>query len=110
MPGLIIVTIVFLMGTGLEAQWLKQPTPGIPRKLDGKPDLSGPAPRAPDGRPDLSGLWRLNPGAYDGNIVADLKAAEIAPWADALYKQRMEDLGKDDPSTFKWTPERTRSR
>jgi hypothetical protein len=35
--------------------------------------------------------WRL-PGAYDGNIVADLRAAEIAPWADALYKQRMEDL------------------
>jgi len=39
------------------AQWIKYPTPGIPRTADGKPNLSAPAPKTPDGKPDLSGLW-----------------------------------------------------
>ena len=99
-----VATIVFVIGVGTDAQWLKQPTAGIPRTADGKPNLTAPAPRAPDGKPDLSGLWRLNPGAYGGNIVADLKPGEVSPAADALYKQRMEDLGKDDPATFKCLP------
>lgn len=97
-------TLAAVMGAGLNAQWLKQPTAGIPRTADGKPNLSAPAPRGADGKPDLSGLWRLNPGAYGGNIVADLKPGEISPAADALYKQRMEDLGKDDPATYKCLP------
>ena len=39
------------------AQWLRYPTDGVPRKADGKPDLTAPAPRLPDGKPDLSGIW-----------------------------------------------------
>ncbi len=35
---------------------------GLPRLLDGKPDLSAPAPRTPDGKPDLSGLWSNDGG------------------------------------------------
>ena len=31
-----------------------------------------------------------------GNLLADLEPDEIAPAADALYRQRMEDLGKDE--------------
>ena len=99
-----VAVLVSAMCAGLDAQWLKQPTAGIPRTADGKPNLTAPAPRAHDGKPDLSGLWRLNPGAYGGNIVADLKPGEISPAADALYKQRMEDLGKDDPATYKCLP------
>ena len=38
-------------------QWIRYPTPDLPRKADGKPDLTGPTPRLPDGKPDLSGLW-----------------------------------------------------
>ena len=38
-------------------QWIKYPTPGVPRGKDGKPNLSAPAPRAADGKPDLSGIW-----------------------------------------------------
>jgi hypothetical protein len=101
--------IVCAIATPLTAQWLKEPTRGIPRTKDGKPDLNAPAPRAADGKPDLSGLWRFDPGAYSGNIVADLKPADIQPWADHLYKQRMEDLGKDDPGQFKCLPQGPRA-
>jgi hypothetical protein len=93
------------LGTPVGAQWLKEPTKGMPRTADGKPNLSAPAPRTADGKPDLTGLWRIDSGAYGGNLLADLKAADIATSADALYKQRMEDLGKDDPSTFRCLPQ-----
>ena len=76
------------------AQWLNQPTAGIPRNADGKPNLSAPAPRGADGLPDLSGLWRSNwKGVLD--VAFDLKPADISPWAQALVKQRGEDLAKD---------------
>jgi len=97
--------MVCVIGPPVAAQWLKEPTKGIPRTADGKPSLSAPAPRGPDGRPDLAGLWRLDAGPYGGNVLADLKPADIQPWADALYKQRMEDLGKDDPATFRCLPQ-----
>jgi hypothetical protein len=76
------------------AQWLKQPTTGIPRTAEGKPNLSAPAPRTPDRHPDLSGLWRRISN-YSLNIAVDLKPGETAPWAEALSKQRAGDIGKD---------------
>src|SRR5580658_5370063 len=36
-----------------QAQWLNQPTPGAPRKADGKVNMTGPAPRL-NGKADLS--------------------------------------------------------
>ena len=39
------------------AQWVKYPTPGLPRTSSGKPDLNTPAPKTADGKPDLSGIW-----------------------------------------------------
>ena len=94
--GLAIVLSV--LATPLSAQWLRYPTPGIPRTPDGKPNLTAPAPRTSDGKPDLSGLWqRTNNQKYRRNIAADLKPEEIQPWARDLYAQRMEDLGKDSP-------------
>ncbi len=41
----------------LPAQWIHYPTAGVPRTLDGKPNLAAPAPRTRDGKPDLSGMW-----------------------------------------------------
>jgi len=80
------------------AQWVKQPTAGIPRSPDGKPNLAAPAPKATDGRPDLTGLWQLGiEVGYAANITADLAASDIQPWARALSKKRLEDFGKDDP-------------
>jgi len=82
----------------LPAQWLNYPTPGIPRTPDGKPNLAAPAPRTADGKPDLSGVWNgPGPGSYDRNIARDLNPGDIQPWAEALYQQRVRDMGKDAP-------------
>ena len=50
---------------------------------------SGPAPRV-DGKPDLSGVW-WSPSTVDPG------KAEFLPWADALAKERTDNLRKDNP-------------
>jgi len=89
-----VAVFTVLMTVPLAAQWLNQPTPGIPRTADGKPNLSAPAPRTPDGKPDLSGLWNRISPKYSRNIAADLKPGDVLPWAETLVQQRIEDLGK----------------
>jgi hypothetical protein len=94
MNAFLIAIVTVALSAPLAAQWLTQPTPGIPRTSDGKPNLAAPAPRTPDGKPDLSGLWnRLSP-KYHRNIAADLKLEEIQSWARTLVEQRREDLGR----------------
>jgi hypothetical protein len=92
--------LVFLAcGTCVPAQWLRQPTAGIPRDANGRPNLSAPAPRTADGHPDISGLWRRNP-KYILDITVDLKPDDVAPSAQAVVKQRSEDLLKDHPGVL----------
>ena len=95
MKAIRIAVLTLAFSSPLAAQWLNQPTPGIPRTPDGKPNLAAPAPRAPDGKPDLSGLWLKISPKYSRNIAADLKPEDIQPWARALVEQRREDLGKE---------------
>ncbi|MBZ5636232.1 MAG: hypothetical protein LAO55_24140 [Acidobacteriia bacterium] len=93
--AILIVALGAPLVTAVDAQWLNQPTRGIPRTADGQPNLAAPAPRAPDGHPDLSGLWNKISPKYSRNIAADLKPGEVQPWAEALVQKRKEDLGKD---------------
>jgi hypothetical protein len=87
-----------LVAASADAQWLRTPTPGMPRDASGKPNLTAAAPRAADGRPDLSGLWRIGIEiGYAANLTADLAPGDIQPWAAALSRKRLEDFGKDDP-------------
>src|ERR1700680_3946141 len=108
-------------------QWLNYPTPGTPRRRDGKPNLSAPAPRLSNGRPDLSGVWQVEPPApgemehkigdvatfvvpgddprefspYFFNILADFKRGEepTRPEAAAVLRTRAERHGIDYPGT-----------
>jgi hypothetical protein len=102
-PGFACAAALVFAAASADAQWLKQKTAGIPRTADGKPNLTAPAPRTHEGKPDLSGLWRYVPDPYT-NVAADLKPDDVKPSVVELYKQRMEDLGKDDPSTFRCLP------
>ena len=88
-------------GISLDAQWIKLPTPGLPRLPDGKPNLTAPAPRAPDGKPDFSGLWNNDGGdRYYNNVTADLQTSDVAPWAHALFLKRQSEFGKDSMETL----------
>jgi len=82
---LLLVTVAALAS----AQWLKNPTPGVPRLADGKPNLSAPAPKMPDGKPDLSGIWNPNP-KYLRDLASDLKPVDVSmqPWAEAIFNER----------------------
>jgi hypothetical protein len=105
MKAVAFAILLSAAATPLTAQWLRHPTPGIPRTADGKPNLASPAPRTPDGKPDLSGVWqRLT--TYDRNIAADLKPGDVRPWAEALVQRRLEDLGIDHMShaCLPWGP------
>ena len=90
-----LVVIALALSSPVSAQWLNQPTAGLPRTPDGKPNLAAPAPRTPDGKPDLSGLWTKISPKYSRNIAADLKRDEVQPWARALVEERRENLGKE---------------
>ena len=49
--------------------------------------------------PTLSGIWR-GPGPWQLlslNIARDLKPSDIQPWAQAIYQERVHDMGKDSP-------------
>jgi hypothetical protein len=75
------------------AQWLNQPTPGMPRTADGKPNLTAPAPRTADGKPDLSGVC-----AIDGlGAATNITNVEMLPWAQKVYAQRIGTYGHEDP-------------
>jgi hypothetical protein len=82
---LLCASVALGAATPVDAQWIKLPTPGLPRLADGKPHFDAPAPRTADGKPDFSGLWKNDGGdRYYNNIAADLKTSDVAPWAHAF--------------------------
>lgn len=100
-----------LLAACASAQWISYPTPGIPRTADGKPKLDAPVPKKPDGKPDLSGLWQRmrNPNqrvtalAMGPNLEDFMPPGEkippMLPAAEALHQQRQANLMADRPSS-----------
>jgi hypothetical protein len=97
----LIAGAVSWAGTGIAvAQWDPYPMKNVPRTADGKVDLNAPARKTADGKPDLSGFWMPRDVAkYLVNIAADMKPGEVPlqPWAEQVYKERIENNGKDHP-------------
>jgi hypothetical protein len=117
--GAAVLAVVLSCGVAPAfSQWVRYPTADVPRRPDGKPDLSAPPPRLADGKPDFSGIWgtavkapcvdsRTRPvdcgielpmsplGVNIGLGVAG--GLPYQPWAAALVKQRIADGNKDDP-------------
>ena len=106
------------------AQWLNNPTPGVPRKADGKVDMTAAAPRMANGKPDLSGIWMTaEPNRGNGrgtqppanvpdepgdqkNITASRQMRDIGvdigglpyqPWQLPIVKERTANEAIDDP-------------
>ncbi len=91
--------VCFCAGGPVAAQWLKYPTPGIPRTADGKPNLTAPAPKSFDGKPDLSGIWRFDALGYLADITSNLKSGDVLPWAEALSQRRVANELRDAPGS-----------
>ena len=96
------------------AQWLKYPTPGVPKTAAGQPNLNAPAPRTADGKPDFSGIWKPEEnrpcppeGCNDmpvGQQFVDMGwglkgGLPYQPWAAALTRQRTAELRLNDPNS-----------
>jgi len=77
------LVMLLLFPSASTGQWLTQPTPGIPRTADGKPNLSSPAPRTADGKPDLSGLWHAG-----AKYESDFKPSDAQAWAQTKSRER----------------------
>jgi hypothetical protein len=121
----IVATVIVALAAGtisLFAQWPRYSS-GVPKKEDGKPDLTAPTPRMPDGKPDFSGVWNLAQGGGGGrggakgkgapappvdpdapplatffNIGASFKEGlPLRPWAQQVLDERKGNNSKDNP-------------
>src|SRR5215467_8221352 len=97
------VCLAMIWTISASAQWLNYPTPGVPRTVDGKPNLAAPVPKTADGKPDLSGIWqrvrsaneRANAAAAGLSIGPSLenlmrpgeKIPPMLPAAEAIYRK-----------------------
>jgi hypothetical protein len=95
-----VAIVIVALAVTAGAQWLDHPTANIPRLPNGKANLAAPAPRKANGQPDLSGIWQVPGIRFLLNIAVDLKDVNVPfqPWAAAVYKERVENFGKDDPN------------
>lgn len=98
------IIVMFALAVSISAQW-RYRDPAAPRLPDGRVNVNAPPPRTPAGTVDLSGLWQTDT-KYNFNLAADLKPGEVLmlPWAQALYAERQDNNGKDDPEGFCMPP------
>ena len=118
-----IIVAPLLASAFIDAQWVNQPMPGIPRTREGKPNLTARAPHLRNGKPDLSGLWQTEaptreerykfffdginnlgedvPPRYFMNILYDFTPEDspLLPAFVPMVQQRIAGRAKDIPST-----------
>jgi hypothetical protein len=84
-----------LAATPLSAQWLNNPTAGVPR-VDGKVNMAAPTPRLPDGKPDLGGLWISDRTPVGGESPSGIENLSTS--------RHMENMGLDMPDGLPYQP------
>ena len=108
----ILVTAIYFAAP-VEAQWLKNTSPDVPRTKDGRVDLSAPAPKTASGGIDLSGIWQaeVDPQGVAGgvenepapryfvDITQDLKPEQVTlrPEAAKTFQERLRNEGRSSP-------------
>lgn len=109
MRKVLLIVLLIAGGEAAHAQWVRYPTPGLPRTPDGKPILTARTPRATNGKPDLSGVWHVQPTGLAemqrlfGNDVnaIDVPGMEI----DTISKYAINILQDFTPETAPVRPE-----
>ena len=102
---LLAAAVAFTPTVPIAAQWEPYAWKNMPRTPEGKIDLKAAPRRTADGKIDLSGFWMPTDRVkHLLNLAADLKPGEVPlqPWAEALYKERIETNGKDHPGVRCW--------
>ena len=104
----LVTAALVILGTSfashrLTAQWLNNPTPGVPRTADGKVDVTAPAPRMVNGKPDLSGLWMTAETDRAPRAGAETRD-EAGDAANITGSRHMKDIGVDVPGGLPYQP------
>jgi hypothetical protein len=109
----VLALAVLVVAARPSAQWLHNPTEGLPRLADGRPNLAAPPPKASDNHPDLSGVWQAQGDECDADnsVTAGLRRPKyfvsaagcrsadlpMLPWAQELFRERRAGNSKDLP-------------
>jgi len=112
--ALLVMLSLLFISAPLSAQWLDNPTTGVPRNADGSVNMTAPSPRLSDGKPDLSGIWisdvtpegeatpsdvfTLTISRFMNNMGVDFpEGLPYQPWLVPIVAEHAANLAINDP-------------